>query len=122
MTARTRNRQKIPAQGDIYRVRLNPVEGHEMQGEDRPVLVLSPEAFNQHNPPICCPITQGGDYSRLQGFAVTLLGTGCRTQGAVITSHVRTLDLVHRGATFVEKVPDVVIQEAVMKLQGIIDY
>ena len=32
--------------GDIYLVSLDPVSGHEQQGE-RPVLVISPQAFNR---------------------------------------------------------------------------
>lgn len=122
MTPKARMAKKTPDRGDIYQIRLNPTEGHEMQGHFRPVLVLSPAAFNQHNPPICAPITQGGNFSRVQGFAVTLLGAGTRTQGAIIVSQVRTLDFTQRGAEYLEAVPDAIIQDALLRLQAILDF
>ena len=46
--------------GDIYLVSLNPTEGREQRGR-RPVLVVSPQAFNEATQlPIICPITSGG--------------------------------------------------------------
>lgn len=102
-------------------VRLDPVEGHEMRENPRPVLVLSPDQFNRYNPPLCAPITQGGNYTRVQGFAVTLTGTGCRTQGAIIVSQIRTLDLTQREAEYIETVPHEILLDCVWRLQGIID-
>ncbi len=40
-----------PKRGDVVRVRLDPVEGSEQAGE-RPALVLSPDAINEHCPVI----------------------------------------------------------------------
>ena len=67
--------------GDIVRVRLDPVEGHEMRGDSRPALVLTTRDFNRLGDVLVAPITQGGDFSRFAGFAVSLTGTGCKTQG-----------------------------------------
>lgn len=120
MTAAPQGRGRVPQAGDIYRVRLNPVAGSETQGEERPVMVLTAAKFNQANPPLCAPITQGGDYSRLQGFAAPLNGTGTQTQGAVIVSQVRALDLAARSAVFVEQAPDYVVQDALMRLEGLL--
>ena len=114
-------RRRIPARGDLYAVTLNPVTGNELQGEQRPVLVISPEAFNAHNPALCVPVTQGGNHARVQGFAVTLLGTGLRTQGAVIASQVRALDLAARHASYLETAPDFVVQEVLARLNAILD-
>lgn len=121
MTAASRGRGRIPQPGDIYTVRLNPTSGNELQGDARPVMVLSPAKFNQVNPPLCAPITQGGDYSRLQGFAAPLTGAGTKTQGAVIVSQVRALDLASRGAVHVEQAPNYVVQDALLRLQGLLD-
>ena len=57
--------------GDIVRVTLNPIVGREIQGEFRPALVLSPAAMNALGTAIIAPITQGGDFSRYAGFAVS---------------------------------------------------
>lgn len=114
-------RPKVPDRGDIYRVRLNPVDGREMQGDMRPVMILTPAAFNAHNPPLVAPITQGGAYTRVQGFATSLLGAGTETQGAVIVSQVRTLDMAARGAEYIETAPIEVIEDALARLMGILD-
>lgn len=114
-------RPRVPERGDIYRVRLNPADGREMQGDMRPVLVLTPAAFNMHNPPMVAPITQGGDYTRVQGFATPLLGVGTKTQGAVIVSQVRTMDLAARQGAYVETAPDAVITDALSRLLGILE-
>ena len=57
--------------GDIYHVDLNPVHGREQTGQ-RYVLIVSPKKFNQLGTSLVCPITQGGEFSRSQGFAVSL--------------------------------------------------
>lgn len=45
--------------GDIYLVSLDPTSGHEQRGT-RPVLVVSPSAFNRlTKTPVVLPITQG---------------------------------------------------------------
>ena len=57
--------------GDIYIVGLDPTKGHEQQGT-RPVLVVSPGAFNRlTGMPVVLPITQGGNFARTAGFAVS---------------------------------------------------
>ena len=55
--------------GDIYLVSLDPTSGHEQQGT-RPVLVVSPTAFNRlTRTPVVLPITSGGNFARTAGFA-----------------------------------------------------
>ena len=49
--------------GDIYLVSLNPKQGREQQGH-RPVLIVSPSAFNAASKlPVVLPITNGGDFA-----------------------------------------------------------
>ncbi len=114
-------RPRIPNCGDIYRVCLSPVAGREIQGDLRPVMVLTPKAFNQHNPPMVAAITQGGNYSRLQGFATPLTGSGAKTQGAVLVSQIRTLDLIARQAKYIESAPLAVVEDALSRLMGILE-
>src|SRR5260364_311666 len=64
--------------GDVVNVPLDPAVGHEQKGT-RPALVLTTKEFNQLGDVLVAPVTQGGDFSRYAGFAVSLTGTGCNT-------------------------------------------
>ena len=107
--------------GDIVRVDLNPVVGHEQQGDRRPALVLSLRGFNDLGVALVAPITQGGNIARFAGFAVPLTGAGTETQGFALVNQVRMLDLVARGAVKVEQAPDYVVADALARLQTIIE-
>jgi mRNA interferase ChpB len=106
--------------GDIIRLTLNPVQGREMQGDFRPAIVLSEAPFNQLGTTLIAPITQGGDFARVAGFAVTLMGSGTQTQGAIILNQCKMLDLSARAAKLIERAPSDVIEEALAKLQAIV--
>ena len=82
--------------GDIVRVRLDPVEGHEMRGDARPALVLTTRDVNRLGDAVVAPITQGGEFSRFAGFAVSLTGAGCKTQGIALVNKMRMMDLATR--------------------------
>ena len=102
--------------GDIYLVSLDPTSGHEQQGT-RPVLVVSPGAFNRLTKlPVIVPITTGGSYARTAGFAVPLGFSGTKTTGVVRCDQPRTLDLNSRNARKLESVPDSVMLEVLAKL------
>ncbi|GAI18315.1 type II toxin-antitoxin system ChpB family toxin [Cupriavidus basilensis] len=107
--------------GDIVLVNLNPTAGREQQGDFRPALVLSPAAFNALGVALVAPITQGGDFARFAGFAVPLSGSGTETQGVALVNMVRTLDLEARGARKVERAPAEVVDDALARLQTILD-
>ena len=105
--------------GDIYLVALDPTEGHEQQGT-RPVLVVSPDAFNKvTQTPVVVPITTGGNFARVAGFAVSLDGAGTRTAGIVRCDQPRTLDLKARSGKRLESVPPAIIKEVLAKLSTI---
>src|SRR6202140_838797 len=106
--------------GDIYHVDLNPAKGREQAGP-RYVLIVSPREFNQLGPPLVCPITQGGNFARDRGFAVSLSGAGTNAQGVVLCTQPRVLDLQNRGGSFVEKAPAVIIDEVIARLQTLLE-
>lgn len=107
--------------GDIVVVNLEPTAGREQRGESRPVLILSTAVFNVMGTVLVAPITQGGDFARHAGFAVTLSGAGTKTQGAALVNQIRMLDLEARNAKKIEKAPDFVIDDALARLQAILD-
>ncbi|MCD8515889.1 MAG: type II toxin-antitoxin system ChpB family toxin [Burkholderiaceae bacterium] len=106
--------------GDIVAVPLDPAVGHEQKGT-RPALVLTSKAFNKLGDVLVAPITQGGEYSRYAGFAVTLSGSGSKTQGVALVNKIRMLDLVARNAKKIEKVSPVVIEDAIGRLATLLE-
>lgn len=108
--------------GDIVTLCLNPTVGNEIQGERRPALVLSTSEFNKLGMVLVAPITQGGNYARDRGFAVTLSGAGTRTQGVVLVNQIKMLDLTAREARRIETVSAEVIADALARLAAIIEF
>ncbi|MGB8259127.1 MAG: type II toxin-antitoxin system PemK/MazF family toxin [Terracidiphilus sp.] len=102
--------------GDIYLVSLDPTQGHEQQGT-RPVLVVSPSAFNAlTRVPIVVPITSGGAFARSAGFTVSLSSVGTRTTGVIRCDQPRPIDLAARSARRLESVPSAILDEVLAKL------
>lgn len=107
--------------GDIYLVSLDPTSGHEQQGT-RPVLIISPGAFNrQTKVPVVLPITSGGNFARTAGFAVSLMGAGTQTTGVIRCDQPRALDLASRRGRKLESVPDTIMDEVLAKLATILE-
>ena len=106
--------------GDVVSVPLDPAVGHEQKGT-RPALVLTTKDFNKLGDVLVAPITQGGDFSRYAGFAVSLTGAGCKTQGAAFINKIRMLDLSARKARKIERVPEAVMDDALGRLTALLD-
>lgn len=106
--------------GDIYLVNLNPSSGHEQQGS-RPVLVVSPDAFNKlTGTPIVLPITSGGNFARTAGFTVSLDSAGTKTQGVVRCDQPRALDLASRHGQKLESAPPHIVSEVLARLKTLL--
>ena len=102
--------------GDIYLVSLDPTLGHE-QRWTRPVLVVSPDAFNSFTRvPIVVPITSGGAFARSAGFTVSLEETGTRTHGVIRCDQPRPLDLAARKARRLESVPVEIMDDVLARI------
>ena len=100
--------------GDIYLVTLDPTSGREQQGS-RPVLIVSPTAFNQLTKlPVICPITTGGEFARRNGFAVAI--TGMQTKGVVRCDQPRVLDIAARQGRKLENLPLEFMDEVLAKM------
>ncbi|HTT75684.1 MAG TPA: type II toxin-antitoxin system PemK/MazF family toxin [Candidatus Binataceae bacterium] len=107
--------------GEIWFVSLDPTSGHEQRGR-RPVLIVSPEAFNRVTKvPVVLPITSGGSFARTAGFAVTLESAGTKTTGVVRCDQPRALDLAARNGRKLENVPDAIVDEVLAKVAVIFD-
>lgn len=107
--------------GDIWLVSPDPTCGHEQQGK-RPVLIVTPGKFNRlANVPVVMPITGDGDFARMAGFAVSLMGAGTQTTGVVRCDQPRVLDLKARGGRRLESIPEAVMDEVLAKVATLFD-
>lgn len=102
--------------GDIYRVSLDPTSGHEQRGT-RPVLIVSPEAFNRlTRTPIALPITTAGNFERMAGFAVSLDDAGTETTGIIRCDQPRAIYIGSRHGRKIEAAPEAIMDEVLAKL------
>ena len=105
--------------GEIYLVTLDPTEGREQRGH-RPVLVISPQAFNEATKlPVILPITSGGEFARRIGFAVPI--TGIKTTGVIRCDQPRVLDLHQRNGRKIDTLPPEILDEVMAKLAPIFE-
>lgn len=105
--------------GDIWVVTLDPAEEREQQGH-RPVLIVSPAAFNAATRlPVILPITSGGEFARRIGFAVPI--SGIRTTGVVRCDQPRVLDLQARSGRKVDTLPPAIMDEVLAKVATILE-
>jgi mRNA-degrading endonuclease toxin of MazEF toxin-antitoxin module len=88
----------------------------------RPVLIVSPEAFNRVTKlPVVLPITSGGNFARTAGFAVPLATAGTKTTGVVRCDQPRTLDLSARGGRKLERIPGAILDEVLARISPIFE-
>ncbi len=107
--------------GEIWLVSLDPSSGHEQKGR-RPVLIVSPESFNRMTKvPIVLPITSGGNFARMAGFAVPMTAAGTKTSGIIRCDQPRALDLTARGGRKLESIPDAIMGEVLARISPIFE-
>jgi len=86
------------------------------------VLIVSPEPFNRITKvPVVLPITSGGNFARMAGFAVSLTGTGTKTTGIIRCDQPRSLDLAARGGRKLENIPDAIMEEVLARISPIFE-
>ncbi len=100
-------------------VSLNPTAGREQQGH-RPVLIVSPTAFNNASKlPVVLPITDGGDFAKRIGFAVEI--SGIKTTGIVRCDQPRVLDIAERGGRKVDALPPELLEDVLARVATLFD-
>jgi mRNA-degrading endonuclease toxin of MazEF toxin-antitoxin module len=105
--------------GDIYVADLDPVRGREQAGNRR-VLIVTPDSFNQKTGlPLILPITKGGNFARITGFTVSLMGLGLDTEGVVRLDQLRTCDLKARNGRRIEALPSEVLSLVLERLRAL---
>lgn len=107
----------IPEQGDIILLEFDPQAGHEQKGR-RPAFVASNNIFNQFTKmAIVCPITNTN-----KGFPLHVrLDERTKTTGVIMCEQAKSLDISARNASFLEKVPEDILEEVIDILIGFIE-
>ena len=111
---------RVWQRGDIVSMSFDPTLGHEQQGR-RPAMVLTQAAFNKLGMIGVCPITQGGQYTRDAGMAVSLTGAGLKTVGVVLVHQFRMIDPKPRDLKLVECAPNYLTEEARARVAALLD-
>jgi mRNA-degrading endonuclease toxin of MazEF toxin-antitoxin module len=107
----TMNNQQDAAQlepGDLIKVSLDPTVGHEQQAW-RPCVVLSVREWNSVTRGLVtiCPLTSNRTPNpNLESLWVDPTQTDCGVFGTVMLDHVRSIDVVARGAKKVGRIID----------------
>lgn len=110
----------LPNRGDIVHLEFDPASDREMNGPHYG-LVLSGKQFNQHGLALICPISQGAAAAaRTYGTVVTLMGSGTDTQGAVHCHQLKSLDWRARKVRLKETVPQLILDEALARVEAIL--
>jgi mRNA interferase MazF len=79
--------------GDLYWVRLDPIEGSEQAGT-RPAVVVSRDAINRYSPVVLiCPLTNASHVTRLYPSDVLVRAPegGLRVDSVVLTLQLRAV-------------------------------
>jgi mRNA-degrading endonuclease toxin of MazEF toxin-antitoxin module len=107
--------------GEIWLVSLDPASGHQQKGR-RPVLIVSPEAFNRITKlPVIPAIASGGNFTQAAGLVVPLTSAGTKTTGVVRCDQPCTLDLAARGGKKLESIPHAIMDEVLARISPIFE-
>ena len=97
---------RVPVQGDIIKINLNPKKGHEQAGY-RPYLCLSNKLVSDYaNIAIFAPIS---NTERKYPLYIPLQKT--KTSGSVLLDQLVTIDYNARGFNFVESIPSALLRQ-----------
>lgn len=104
-------------QGDIIKVSLNPVIGHEQKGY-RPVLVISNDFFNRITGlAIVCPISNSA-----RDFPLHIeLDERIKTTGRILCQHIKSIDAKAREYSYIETVPPDIFKKVLNIIQAEIE-
>ena len=104
-------------QGDIVKVSLDPIQGHEQKGY-RPVLIIQNDLLSQaiQSTTVVLPISNS---KTSMPFEVEL-PKKLKTTGKVLCRQIRALDLSMRKCKYVETVPEGILDECLDNVTKVI--
>ncbi|PIX39874.1 MAG: mRNA-degrading endonuclease [Armatimonadetes bacterium CG_4_10_14_0_8_um_filter_66_14] len=104
----------VPEKGDLVVLTFDPQSGHEQRGR-RPALVVSNTPFNRRTGmAMVCPVT---NTFRGDPFHVPVPEDSSIT-GYVMAEQLKSVDYASRGARFVERAPQAVVDDVLALLDA----
>lgn len=106
----------LPDQGDLAWINFDPQVGRE-QAKNRPALILTASDFNATTGLlVVCPVTRT---ERPWRTRVRLVGT--TTIGFIMIEQMKSLDWLVRGAAFIERVPQALLDDVKSRIMTMLD-
>jgi mRNA interferase MazF len=106
----------VPDQGDLAWINFDPQTGRE-QAKNRPALILTASDFNVTTGSlVVCPITRT---ERPWRTRVKLVGT--TTIGFIMIEQLKSLEWLARGAAFIERVPQSLLDDVKSRIGTMLD-
>ncbi len=107
-----------PDAGDLVWLTFHPCAGREQAGR-RPVLVLSPKAYNRKSRlGVVCPIT-----SHIKGYPFEVpLPPGLPITGVILADQLKSVDWQSRRAERAGRVPDRLLRDVLARLAPLLGF
>jgi len=104
-------------QGDIIRVNFSPTVGHEQRGLRPAVVVSNDFVLEKTNMTYVAPVT-----GTVRQFPLhVVLDSRTETRGEILCEQVKAVDLRARAFTFVERLPDDLLEHVLARIIGCFD-
>lgn len=107
-----------PDRGDLIEMNFQPAAGREID-KRRPAIVLSPLAYNRKSG-LCVAVPVSSDLTPGPLWIAMPAGLLPRPS-MILCDYLKSFDYRERGATFVARVPDEVVEQIVGNVLDIID-
>ena len=106
---------KIPDQGDIVWLSLDPVKGHEQRGR-RPAFVLTKKEYNKATGCfLVCPLT-----TKRKGYMTEVLCEIDAKNAVILSDQIRCVDFTARKAEHIMTISNEIILEVKAKIHALI--
>lgn len=106
----------LPDTGDLAWVNFDPQVGRE-QAKNRPALIVTAANFNAATGLlVVCPVTRT---ERPWRTRVLLVGTA--TSGFIMIEQLKSIDWMERGAAFIERVPQSLLDDVKSRIATMLD-
>ena len=107
--------KKIPDQGDVVWLSLDPSKGHEQSGR-RPVIVLTKKEYNKATGCfLMCPLT-----TKKKGYPTEVLCEIDDKTSVILSDQIRYIDFTIRKAEYITTVSSEIMSEVKAKIHALI--